>query len=125
MLLPRDTFGGVVNRRRAWAAGPAVEPAPFDRRSLERRLSCPLCGKPFLTYPYGGAGAVAIDGCEACDVVWLDYRELKQIVDAPGRDRGSREVVPRDDDYAIVPQRSEEELNARPDPLDFILSLLS
>jgi len=125
MLLPRDTFAGIVMRRRAWAVGPAVEPAPFDPRSLERQLACPLCGKRFLTYPYGGGGAVAIDGCEACDVVWLDYRELKQIVDAPGRDRGSREVAPRDDDYAIVPQRVDASLDARPDPLGFILSLLS
>ena len=125
MLLPRDTFAGIVIRRRAWAVGPAVEPAPFNRRSLERELKCPLCGQRFLTYPYGGGGAVAIDGCEPCDVVWLDYRELKQIVDAPGRDRGSREVTPRDADSAIVPQRAEASLDDRPDPLGFILSLLS
>lgn len=99
--------------------------SPFDRRSLERELACALCGKRFLTYPYGGGGAVAIDGCEACDVVWLDYRELKQIVDAPGRDRGSQEVTPRGDDYAIVPQRDDVSLDAPPDPLGFILSLLS
>ena len=125
MLLPRDTFAGIVSRRRAWAVGPAVEPAPFNRRSLERELACPLCGKRFLTYPYGGGGAVAIDGCEACDVVWLDYRELKQIVDAPGRDRGSREITARADDYAIIPQRVDASLDGGPDPLGFIVSLLS
>jgi Zn-finger nucleic acid-binding protein len=125
MLLPRDTFSGIVIRRRAWAVGPAVEPAPFNRRSLERELKCPLCGHHFLTYPYGGGGAVAIDGCETCDVVWLDYRELKQIVDAPGRDRGTREVARRDADSAIVPQRADESLDDRPDPLGFIFSLLS
>jgi Zn-finger nucleic acid-binding protein len=125
MLLPRDTFGGIVIRRRAWAVGPPVDPAPFNRRSLERELACPLCGQRFLTYPYGGGGAVAIDGCEACDVVWLDYRELKQIIDAPGRDRGSREMAPRDADSAIVPQPVDAGLDDRPDPLGFILSLLS
>jgi Zn-finger nucleic acid-binding protein len=124
LLLPRDTFAGIVMRRRAWAAGPAVEPALFDRRSLERELACPLCAARFLTYPYGGGGAVAIDGCEACDVVWLDYRELQQIVDAPGRDRGRREVVPRDADPAIAPEPADESLDARPDPLGFIVSLL-
>jgi Zn-finger nucleic acid-binding protein len=33
-----------------------------------------------------------MDRCVSCDVVWLDYGELKRIVDAPGVDRGSRDL---------------------------------
>jgi Zn-finger nucleic acid-binding protein len=124
MLLPRDTFAGAVQRRRAWAQGPVVDPPPLDRRAYDRKISCPLCHAPFMTYAYGGPGAVVMDGCERCDVVWLDYRELKQIVDAPGSDRGSREMVPRSDDYQIVPQ-SDDDSDRRTDPLDFLFSLLS
>jgi hypothetical protein len=35
---------------------------------------------------------VVIDTCAPCDLVWLDFGELAQIVDAPGRDRGQRGV---------------------------------
>ena len=41
-------------------------------------------------HPYYGPGNVVIDTCSACDMVWLDYGELKQITDAPGQDRGTR-----------------------------------
>ena len=125
ILLPRDTFAGVVNRRRAWATGNPVTPPPFDRRTLERKLSCPVCAQPFMTYPYGGPGAVAIDACDRCNVVWLDYRELNQIVDGPGRDRGTREMPMVTDDYPLVPLPTEEETDRQRDPLDFILALLS
>jgi Zn-finger nucleic acid-binding protein len=33
-------------------------------------------------------GNVIIDTCGTCDVVWLDFGELKQMEDAPGQDRG-------------------------------------
>ena len=124
ILMPRDTFSGMVIHRRAWATGVPVAPPPFDRRTLERVLSCPLCSERFVTHPYGGPGAVAIDTCERCNVIWLDYREMKQIVEAPGADRGDRERPVRQSDYVIVPARAQEE-DRRADPLDFILSLLS
>jgi len=50
---------------------------------------------------------------------------LNQIVDAPGRDRGTREMPAVDDDYPIVPPPTENESGRRLDPLDFMLSLLS
>jgi len=78
-----------------------------------------------MTYPYGGPGAVTIDACDTCNVVWLDYRELTQIVDAPGRDRGTREMPLIDDGYPIVPLPTEGDTARRGDLLDFILSLLS
>ena len=42
------------------------------------------------THPYYGPGNVVIDSCDRCELVWLDFGELKQIVDAPGQDRGTR-----------------------------------
>jgi Zn-finger nucleic acid-binding protein len=63
-------------------------PSPLNPRALERKLSCPKCGGALETYPYGGPGNAVIDGCRHCDVIWLDFGEFRQIVDAPGRDRG-------------------------------------
>ena len=99
VLLPRQTFAGVVNARRAWAATPPAEPVPFDRGELQRRLSCPKCRSPFETYPHYGPGAVVIDSCTTCDLIWLDFGEMRQIVDAPGRDRGSQRVPRIDDEF--------------------------
>jgi Zn-finger nucleic acid-binding protein len=97
ILLPRETFAGTVNKRRAWATSPPAEPVPLERGALQRKLRCPKCGSSFETYPHLGPGNVAIDSCAKCDLVWLDYAEMQQIVDAPGRDRGSR-AEPRTDD---------------------------
>ena len=46
-----------------------------------------------LTDWYYGGGNVIIDRCVGCDLVWLDYGELKQIIDAPGIDRGSHDLT--------------------------------
>ena len=43
------------------------------------------------TYQYMGPGNIVIDTCHDDDLIWLDYGELKKVVNAPGRDRG----VPR------------------------------
>ena len=45
-----------------------------------------------VTHPYLGPGAIVIDTCETCDCLWLDAGELKRVVDAPGRDRGARDM---------------------------------
>ena len=33
-------------------------------------------------------GYTVIDGCAHCNVLWLDFPEFRQIIDAPARDRG-------------------------------------
>jgi Zn-finger nucleic acid-binding protein len=99
VLLPRETFAGVVNKRRAWATDPPAEPVLLDRAALARALSCPTCGGRFETYSHYGPGNVVIDNCTKCDLIWLDFGEMKQIVDAPGRDRGSRQLPRIDNDY--------------------------
>jgi Zn-finger nucleic acid-binding protein len=90
MLIPRTAFAGLVQTRRLWATGPTDTIQPLDRRALERQLACPQCERPFDTHPYGGPGNVVIDGCSRCNVVWLDYGELRRIINAPGSDRGRR-----------------------------------
>lgn len=111
LLLSRTTFAGVTNKRRAWATGTPSEPVPLDRRELHRELACPRCDGPFDTYPHYGPGNVVIDSCMRCDLVWLDFGEIRQIVDAPGADRGSRHVPRIDEEYVREgpPRRDDDE----------------
>ena len=109
ILLPRITFAGIVHKRRAWATSPAVEPRPLDRAALRRALNCPVCTRRFETYPHYGPGNVVIDNCTSCDLIWLDFGEIRSIVDAPGRDRGGRQVTPVDDEYVRKVYASEAE----------------
>ena len=88
VLLSRADFAHLVEARRAWATTPPVTPLPLDRRELTRTLRCPGCGQTLSVHPYYGPGNVVIDTCERCHLIWLDYGELRQISDAPGRDRG-------------------------------------
>jgi Zn-finger nucleic acid-binding protein len=91
VLLSRGTFADVVRLRRAWATGVPAAAIQPPREEFERRVTCPSCGRELATHPYYGPGNAVIDSCDTCDVIWLDFGELKQIVDAPGRDRGARE----------------------------------
>src|SRR5918996_5005223 len=88
ILVPRQRFAHVVQERRAWAAGVPDEPSPIDPRELDRHVFCPGCSATMQTHPYFGPGSIVIDTCDACDLVWLDLGELKQVADAPGPDRG-------------------------------------
>lgn len=90
VLLPRNAFADIVRVRRAWATGVPAKPLPPQPSEFERTAACPMCTRAFQTHPYYGPGNVIIDSCAHCDVIWLDFGELKQIVDAPGGDRGSR-----------------------------------
>jgi Zn-finger nucleic acid-binding protein len=121
LLLPRATFAGVVNKRRAWATGPPAEPVPLDPRLLERHLLCPRCNRPFETHPYFGPGNVVIDNCPPCDLVWLDFGEIRQIVEAPGSDRGSREMARIDDEYVRHGESPEAPPVESADPLKLLL----
>jgi Zn-finger nucleic acid-binding protein len=89
VLMARRDFAELVRRRRAWAQGQPTRPAAVDAAELRRIRMCPKCGKEMVTDWYYGPGHVVLDRCTACDLVWLDYGELNQIVEAPGPDRGS------------------------------------
>lgn len=129
VLLPRTTFVMVIGRRRAWAVTPSVEPGPLDRLELGRGLSCPRCNQRFETFPHYGPGNVVIDNCARCDVIWLDYGEMRQIVDAPGRDRGGRHIPMSDDEVRSGPSEEAVENDQRgdlasSDPLTLLLHAL-
>src|SRR5262245_3270366 len=95
-LMARRDFATVVQKRRAWATDTPGPPVPLNTAELTRKLTCANCAKPMATHPYYGPGNVVIDSCEPCELIWLDFGELRQIVAAPGKDRGSRENVPRE-----------------------------
>ena len=130
ILLPRTSFALVTQRRRAWATSPPVEPSPVDRDELRRRLACPTCGRVFDTYMHSGPGNVIIDNCATCDVIWLDFGEMRQMIDAPGRDRGSREVHRVDEEYVRrgpdrhAEDRTGDDAARRHDPLVLLADLL-
>jgi len=99
VLLPRGAFAMATNKRRAWATTPPAEPLPLDRSELQRHLMCPKCRRRFETYPHLGPGNVVIDNCVRCDLIWLDFGELRQIEQAPGSDRGNRQLPRIDESY--------------------------
>jgi Zn-finger nucleic acid-binding protein len=89
-LLRRTSFAAVVEQRRAWALDTPGPPIALNRSELDRKVSCPACTRAMETHPYYGPGNVVIDSCASCELVWLDFGELEQIVKAPGKDRGTR-----------------------------------
>jgi len=93
LLVSRRDFAELVRKRRAWAQRQSVTPEPADVGELRRKISCPKCGSRMTTDWYYGPGNVVMDRCSSCDLVWLDYGELRRIVDAPGIDRGSRDLM--------------------------------
>ncbi len=127
ILLPRTSFAIVTQKRRAWATTPPAEPLPIDPDDLRRHLDCPACGRAFDTHPNAGPGNVVIDNCPRCDLIWLDFGEMQHIVDAPGRDRGGREVQPIDDAYIRRgPDRhaTTEDVREERDPLRMLADVL-
>ena len=125
VLMPRSTFVTVVHVRRAWATNTPAVPVALDRRALERELSCPMCRQRLATHPYYGPGNVVIDNCESCDVIWLDFGEMRQIIDAPGSDRGRRDHMATDDDLTLAALVPDSGAIGAEDPLGFLFDLLS
>lgn len=99
LLIPQLVFGEAVKRLRARAKGPAEKPRLLDRRELERRINCPSCQNRMGTHPYYGPGNIVIDTCIQCGLLWLDPGELRQVIDAPGRDRGPDAEQDLDDSW--------------------------
>lgn len=123
VLMPRRSFAIVVQTRRMWATTQPVAPSPLNPAQLERVIACPSCAARMTPHPYYGPGNVIIDTCEACDLLWLDFGELKQITDAPGSDRGIRTPPQRASSDALLPAERSA-LASSPEGLDFLLHLL-
>ena len=86
----------------------------------------PLCTRRFDTYPHYGPGNVVIDSCTHCDMIWLDFGEIRQIVDAPGSDRGSRQLPRIDDSYIRKgPPAVTEDRPRADDPLKLLFDLFN
>lgn len=85
VLLTNDSFAQVVKRRRARCEDRCDSPQPIDPRELARRLTCPVCARVMDVHPYYGPGAVVVDTCADCTLIWLDHGELTVIERAPGR----------------------------------------
>ena len=68
--------------RQAPPPDPIVEeiPSPPNKTELTRTVVCPACQKVMAVYPYGGAGNVIIQGCEPCELIWLDFGELSKML---------------------------------------------
>jgi Zn-finger nucleic acid-binding protein len=65
-----------------------AEATPFhapDGWHSETMLGCPDCAQPMEKYGYMGIGAIQIDRCEACGLVWLDANELQNMLLALAR----------------------------------------
>ena len=124
VLVPRASFVEIIDARRAFAPGPPVTPAPLDPRELQRHLVCPHCRGQMDVHPYYGPGNIVIDSCARCDVIWLDFGELKQVADAPGRDRGQRTRQPPEPDRppAQLPRRIGVDRRDLMDALEDLLS---
>jgi Zn-finger nucleic acid-binding protein len=87
-LFDMITFRNTIQYRRAKANVPPDPPKRIDQEALNRELHCPSCTQLMSTHPYLGPGAIVIDTCSTCRLIWLDYGELKTVENAPGKDRG-------------------------------------
>jgi len=85
VLVDSETFAAVIHTRRAQYSGADSKPTPLNPEDLARKIRCPLCHLPMDAHPYYGPGAVVIDSCCRCKVVWLDHCEIAAIESAPGR----------------------------------------
>ncbi len=86
-LMQRDALAQLVAFLRAEYAAADIVPRPIDPEELQQHRPCPACQSPMEVHPYYGPGAVVIDSCNVCHLVWLDGAELARIESAPGRRR--------------------------------------
>lgn len=85
LLIDGATFGQITQFLRSQYRGPIRIPTPPSEVALKMKRQCPACNAVLDTHPYYGPGNVVIDACRECELVWLDQKELAQIVMAPGR----------------------------------------
>lgn len=52
---------------------------PQDNSERSRIAICPSCQNVMAAYPYGGPGNIMIQGCEQCQLIWLDFGELSKV----------------------------------------------
>lgn len=85
ILSENRAFADIVRLLRARSRRRTEGQAAIDPAELARTVLCPGCGKPMEAHPYYGPGAVVVDSCARCHLIWLDHGELAAIETAPGR----------------------------------------
>jgi len=107
MLIGMDDFGSVVETLRSYRDRPAAVLPPKNLNDGKLPRLCPRCSQPMDNHPYGGAGNVVIDTCEACSVNWLDKGELQRIASAPDYSYGA----PAFSKFEVPSRRAENSLD--------------
>src|SRR5262245_34558099 len=74
-----DSFGRIVNKRRAQHGAHEQILEPFDPAELHRVILCPACDRKMEAHPYFGGGNAVVDTCGHCGWIWLDAGELAII----------------------------------------------
>ena len=83
VLIAQPAFAELVKRyRQRHAPEPDQAPTPINPEDLHRVTRCPCCERVMETHPYYGPGAVVIDTCAACGLIWFDHGELGVIEQA-------------------------------------------
>lgn len=85
VLTTNDEFLPIVRKMRARAKPADRTPTAIQPEELKRQVDCPNCRRTMDTHPYYGPGAVVVDTCARCHLIWLDKGELNVIRTAPGR----------------------------------------
>jgi Zn-finger nucleic acid-binding protein len=88
LLFDRTRFREIIDFRRSMIESPPDPISSFDPTEMDRDTYCPICHQQMETFKYLGPGNIVIDTCHADDLIWLDYGELRKVVNAPGKDRG-------------------------------------
>jgi Zn-finger nucleic acid-binding protein len=84
LLADMDDFVAIVGELRPKYADERERPRAMQPEELARSVDCPQCHKRMDTHPYAGPGNIVIDNCPDCRLNWLDHRELRRVVRAPG-----------------------------------------
>lgn len=79
LLARQRAFAIIVQKRRANYDGPKTQQRPIHDEERHRRVQCPSCGSVMDNHPYLGPGAVLVDTCGQCALVWLDRGEMTII----------------------------------------------
>jgi Zn-finger nucleic acid-binding protein len=98
LLFNRTTFREAIDYHRSRTKSPPEPFSQYHPDELDRVTYCPICREQMDTFQYNGPGNIVIDTCHTCDLIWLDYGELKKVINAPGKDRGVPRPKPPDED---------------------------
>lgn len=83
MLLPHAELIGILEKSWHSISRETAETTSFhvtEGWQKEPQFRCPNCSQLMEKYGYMGIGAIQIDRCDACSLIWLDADELQNMV---------------------------------------------